>query len=1068
MINETHFENDFIIKYFVDILQYQQLEPNVFNSDLMLIPSIVKQFIYENNTLLCDTLIKKDFQSNKVKFWDSLLKELSNEIHSKFNVAIFLNPNNTSKFKFMGEEFILYVPFEDSHDNKNIFNVMGQPVFKIQNKHGNLTIIPDVGTFVNGIMTSYLQLKFNAKGQNSDKARGQIIGDYIDTIHAVVYPEVINSGIIVQDKVKAQIVSNKLKYFHSPLHAIAMDESSAYVLRGMGRFFDAVFELAKSGKANDKDLKDEIRNNFLTDAVYVKEQQYDSLTKAKRFLFNTYNKNAIQNEILIYNFVQYERVSEHSNGVKKVTFKNTVPTLSFPRPNQKYGVDKAIAEVIKKYDNESNPNYEIEQLEKKLDNQGINFEVKKRALEKRKSYRNNQKIYSLLLQYAAGFGKTYILCWLAMQLKDLLEKKTTNHLFDKILIISDRVDLRDQVDISMRNMNIDKSLFREAQDKAELRSCLTDSSTRVIIVNIQKFPFVKDILTVEEMELLADKRIAFLIDEIHRSNSGVQHKEMTNIFDDIADSIGVTSNTKKNLIIGLTATPTDENLARFGEYQGCLEDIKWMPFDTYTMTEAINDGFVLDPTKNKISLRTIFQYEAIVDGDKKRMPSIQEEYEMDDRIVYVSKHIAKTLLDVTYRKIRKTGKAMLACYSINAAKKYFDQVQIELEELSKLPEYAGQNIGKVYMVYTSGQEEKPAYRLCGLNSEKEVIAAFRSDKNGLMIVVDKLQTGFDEPRLHTLFLDKEISGITCVQTVCRINRTTKHKNDCLVVDYSKNNKNIANINNAFAKYAGVVVSEFNSLSIRDQLFKVYKDISETGYYTKYFDEFVNSDTVEKAIERRDAIDKMLSDDICKELALRNMALFLEYVAKLGLVMNLVELDKKYTDDKLIKFLNEYIQIVKSILKVQGDKLDAVDFWIERFGLVESNNTVTDEFKGTGSSSQKYKPKKSSGFLSIDAIMKRNAEEKENEALIESFSLKIHAVFEKLKEVDNKEGGRVIAKIQDSHNHSDEDIQESFEKLFSKTLRRLKNDPEMNSFVQSIDDMGPLIMEDFLIYLKDKN
>lgn len=1068
MINESNYE-DYIIKYFVDILEYQKIEPNTFHSDLMLIPSVVKQFVYANNTLLCDTLIKNHFQGNKTRFWDDLLKALSNEVYSKFNVAIFLNPNNTIKFKFIGEEFILYVPFENSYDNKNIFNVMSQPSFKIHNQYNSLRITPDVGTFVNGIMTSFLQLKFNAMGQNADKARGQIIGDYLETINKIVYPEIVNFGSSTQEKDKNQIISNKLKYFHSMLHVIAMDDSSAYVLRDIGRFFDAGFDLAKSGKANDINLKNDIRNSFLPDAVYIKNQQHDSLTNIKSFLFNTYNKNAIQNEILIYNFLQYKRLSEHSNGIKKVTFKDTFPTLCFPRPNQKYGVDKVVSEVVKKYDNENNPNYEIEQLEKKLDSQGISFSVKKRALDKRKSYRNNDKIYSLLLQYAAGFGKTYILCWLAMQLKNLLDQRTANHLFDKILIISDRLDLRDQVDISMRNMNIDRSLFSEAQNKNQLISFLKSSNTRVIIVNIQKFPSIKDDLNAEEMKSLKDKRIAFLIDEIHRSNDGVQHKEMTSIFDDIADSIGGTSNIKKNLIIGLTATPTDENLARFGEYQGCLEDIKWTPFDAYTMTEAINDGFVLDPTKNKISVRTIFQYEEIIDGDKKRMPTVQEEYEKDERISLVSKHIAKTLLDVTYRKIRKTGKAMLACYSIDAAKKYWDEIKAELKALKLTPEYAKCNIGKVYLVYTSGQaDSNTPFKLCGFKSEKEVIAAFRSDKNGLIIVVDKLQTGFDEPLLHTLFLDKEVSGITCVQTVSRINRTAKHKTDCLVVDYSKDNKNIANINNAFSKYAGVVVSEFNSLSVRDQLFKIYIKITETGYFTKHFNDFANFDTSEKAIQRKDFIKEMLSNDSCKELALKNMALFLEYISKLGLVMNLVNLNKKYSDKKFLQFLNEYIQISKIELNIQADSLDSLEFWIERFGLIESNNTTTDDLSlGVSASLKSYKPKASSGFLSLDSIMKKNSEEKANEALIESFSLKINTVFDKLKEVDNKDGGRVIAKILNSHNNPNKDI-EDFESLFKRVTLRLKDNDKykMKTFAQNISDICPLIMEDFITYLKN--
>ena len=144
---------------------------------------------------------------------------------------------------------------------------------------------------------------------------------------------------------------------------------------------------------------------------------------------------------------------------------------------------------------------------------------------------------------------------------------------------------------------------------------------------------------------------------------------MTDLFDDIADNFSVTSKKKKNLIIGLTATPTDHNLSRWGEYQGCLEDIKWIPFDTYTMKQAIADGFVLDSTKNKVAYSIELQYEIPTEGDKKRNATTKEIYEYDERIKIVAENIAKTLLDVTYKKIRRSGKGMLCCYSITAAKK---------------------------------------------------------------------------------------------------------------------------------------------------------------------------------------------------------------------------------------------------------------------------------------------------------------------------------------------------------------------------------------------------------------
>lgn len=1073
MINETHFEKEFVIKYFTETLEYEKAESNTFNSELMLIPHIVKHFIYEHNKITCDKLIQQKYSGNNNLFWNELLKHLSKEIYSKFNVAIHLNPNNGIKFKFMNEEFILYSPSKYLQKNENIFTVVGQPNLIIKIGKNIKTIIPDVGIFVNGMLVSYLQLKLTSKGQTADSARGQIIGDYLSTIREVTYPQILSKGNFLSDKVKNEIVTDSLKYFHGLIHLIAMDETSSYVMRGIGKLFDISLDFVKENKANDSDLRSDFRKVFYRDSVYIKEKQKNNITKAKNFLSNTFSKQSIQNEILVYNFIQYERTTIIENGTKKIGFKNTVPTLSYPRPNQKYGVDKVINEVLIKYDNENNPNYEFEKLEQKLINQNIHPETRKNILARRKGYRNNQHIYSILLQYAAGFGKTYILCWLAIFLKEL--SKNNSSLFEKVLIISDRVDLRDQVDISMRNMNIDKSVFKEVTTKVQLKTALQDSLTKIVIVNIQKFPHLKEILEQSDIDAFNDKRIAFLIDEIHRSNSGIQHKEMTDMFDEITDTLCNNKRTKKNLIIGLTATPTDDNLGRFGEYQSCLEDIKWMPFDTYTMEEAIEDGFVLDPTLNKIGYLTTFRYESIVDGEKKRMPSLKEEAEDDDRIANISLHIAKTLLNVTYKKIWKSGKAMLVCYSIESAKKYYDAIYKELKLLSQLPEFSNQNIGKVYMVYTTtDQEQRTAYNICGQKSEKDVISAFRNDKNGLMIVVDKLQTGFDEPRLHTLFLDKEITGISCVQTVCRINRIMKNKYDCLVIDYSRKNNNIDNIKIAFNKYAGVVASEFNSLSVKDQLLKIFKQITETNHYIKYFNDFKNNDTPEKQMERQDSIEQdviaLSSSEESKELVVRNMNLFLEYLSKIGLVMNLINLDKKYTEKEFSLFLNEYISIVRSVLKVKNDKLEALDFWVESFGLKEEiNSIIIDDLTNKKPKKSTFKIKNQSNYVSINSILDKNKEEEDKEKLIESFNVNLFKIFDKLIEVDQREGNRVTIKLLDEKNHSKDEVLDSFEKLFKKVIRRLKNDPDMEFklFISHIEEMHSLILEDFMVFLSNK-
>lgn len=1073
MVAEYNFEKDYIVKYFMDVLKYDQVEPSVFNSELMLIPHIVRDFIYTNNQQECKEIIKKEFAGDIDKFFETLLIEVSLFMTNNHNVAIQLNPKKHISFKFLGKYLLnLYIPFDSAVQDKNIYTVMQQPIFVIKTISGKFVIKPDVGVFLNGFFISFIQLKLQHRNQNArDNGRGQIIGDYLESVKRGVTDFIkTNETYYNTSNHKELLIQSNLKYFHSPIHMVTMDTSSAYIIRDIAKHYNDAEKLYLSGKSDDSNLKSQIQKQFFIDSVYTKEANLLLTDKCKKVLYNLYSKDKIQNEILYYNFLGYEKISEHKNGKKGYKNKNNTAILSYPRPNQKFGVDKTIAEVIKKYQNENNPNYEIERLEKRLTDLNVSDEVKARALEKRKSYKNNKNQYSILLQYAAGFGKTYILCWLALMMKDLkeqqLKQSNSGYLFDKIFLVSDRVDLRDQVDRAMQNMNIEKSLFAEAETSEMLKKYLNDVSPRIIIVNIQKFPFLKDLLEDKDKSLFKDKRVAFLIDEIHRSNAGKQHEMMSNLFDEVANATGPVSSAKKNLIIGLTATPTDENLARFGEYQGCLEDIKWMPFDYYTMNEAIADGFVLNPVNSKVacSIEILLKEE-----EGKNLPSTQMYYEFDDRLRAIAKKTAEILVTTTFRKIGGYGKGMLACYSITAARKYHEYIKEELAILTSNPKYANFAGAKVYVVYTSTQEDISAHELCEMSSEKEVISSFKSDKNGIMIVVDKLQTGFDEPRLHTLFLDKEINGINAVQTICRVNRTAKNKEDCLVIDYSLDNVNMKNIDEAFAKYANIVVSELDSFSIKARVEEEYKKILVTEYYLRFFNEYKKNKTdINLAIRMQQYIDVLFTNDHGKMVAVSYGELYLDYIQKLGLIDNIIGMEEKYKKDLFISFLRDFINIVKDHLKGGKDKnKEVIDFWFESIGVIEPNQFVIEENKKkTMLDAKLLKPDGTpEDYNILTLIREKNQKEENKEILMAEYQNKLLLLFERFVEYDRiKNNGRLLVKVLDPYNYTQEEINKDFQTTFNGVTRRFKIDDDMYKFITDIKENFSLIESDFQIYL----
>jgi type I restriction enzyme R subunit len=362
-----------------------------------------------------------------------------------------------------------------------------------------------------------------------------------------------------------------------------------------------------------------------------------------------------------------------------------------------------------------------------------------------------------------------------------------------------------------------------------------------LLLNLQKFSAIKDILASEIIRKLASLRIAFLIDEIHRSNTGEQHEEMVSLFDELQFSFDNNHEykklkKKKNLIIGFTATPSDHSLARFGEFSRYAENMPiWVPFDSYTMKEAIEDGYILNPIKGivPVSAKMFFEipdnelegfendygYEEIPDNTdtvidakgKKYAIRKKKIYLNDDRIKAISKFVVDRLVASIYHNIRGTAKAMLAVSSIKAAIKYKGFIDKYFKEVVKETKYERFRGAPAYVIYSDNPDHKSCNSLDGNLSEEKVLQNFAIKRNGLMIAVDKLQTGFDEPKLHTLFLDKEIRGINAIQTISRVNRTTEYKNDCKIIDFSYKNVNVRNIKIAFEHFSNVVVSDFDPI-----------------------------------------------------------------------------------------------------------------------------------------------------------------------------------------------------------------------------------------------------------------
>ena len=320
---------------------------------------------------------------------------------------------------------------------------------------------------------------------------------------------------------------------------------------------------------------------------------------------------------------------------------------------------------------------------------------------------------------------------------------------------------------------------------------------------------------------------------------------------------------KKNLIVCFTATPSDLTLARFGEFNKYAEAEKiWIPFDSYTMKEAIEDGYILNPIKGIVPVSAKMYFEAPenelegfegdtgyddipddtdtgfgVDGKKYAIRK-KKIYANPERIEAISHFIVERLVTTVYHNIRGTAKAMLATTSIPNAIKYAGYIKKHFKEITKQKKYERFKEAPIYIVFSDSQEHQSSNSINDGVNEKTVLQNFKLAKNGLIIVVDKLQTGYDEPKLHTLFLDKEIRGINAIQTISRVNRTTKYKNDCKIVDFSYKNVNVKNIKIAFEHFSNVVVSDFDPLGDEGKLEIYYKELKEHSLLISQYPNFV--------------------------------------------------------------------------------------------------------------------------------------------------------------------------------------------------------------------------------------
>lgn len=1073
-MNELHLQDKFLIPFFREGLGYKEVRANTVTQSLI-IEEDLQEFIAESslNQKPYEALLKK-YRGDKRTLLQDLMALLAERSASSRNMALFINANKSITLQGI-KLHLFYTSDSVIHGNslfdENIFSVVQELPYKFNHQNAQLfSFRPDLVMFVNGIYLGYSELKSNYTSQNAIKnGRGKVLKDYFEAVK--VYHQHIDCNAMLSDKEKQSVRKDFLKIFESAVHITTTDIGETYVIRTIADYFDEILATCREGKFDREEIEKKAHGVF---KLYpLLKPDAEKKDKLKELFPALYGKLMIEKEILYYNFI--ERDVYVNKGVKEV--KDQLGYLISPRPKQKFGTDKIMAKIDEFLAHEQDPEYFKKLLEKQL--VGVSETKKRELLEKRETYSNNKNVYSLLMQYAAGFGKSNIIGWSALQLKDLRRPDShgkAQYVYDKIMIVVDRLQLRSQIDSLMLNMNIDKRMVIEATNKKSFQEALA-SDTRLVIVNLQKFGAVREMLDAEVLKKLAGMRIVFLIDEIHRSNSGDQHEEMVSIFDELQSPFDgeayAGKSTKKNLIIGFTATPDDHTLARFGEFSGYAESEKlWRPFDSYTMKEAIEDGFILNPLKNivPVASKMLFDLpanplEGFTDKEYKDAQKKQV-YENRDRIDAIAKYVADLLVKDVYRQIRGTGKAMLAVYSIKAAIAYQGAVTKHFNALVKDPKYVKYADAPIHVVYSSNQDEQSATGLNGGLTEEKVLESFALSKNGLMIVVAKLQTGFDEKKLHTLFLDKEIKGIGAIQTISRVNRTTKYKNDCKIVDFSYNNVNVQNIKDAFEHFSDVVVSDFDPFGDKKVLDVLLCELKKSDTYDKFFAVFIGiyndaakRDEPESYFDFESSLKKYI--DANPQRTADTKAKASQYFTILNRIEYVIELDAKYSESSFLFFWRKF-NTLYNMLHRSEDIKDPIEVYFDnQIGMVEVLPDDQKKKKRKPTEVAVGTPPGPGGQFDILAIIAaRNEQEAKTGTLIKDFETKIVDFFRYVRE--SNEGERLIVKIK-SH-VSEHEIYDDFAKIYRR-YKALHRQTVGDYFFKETEDLVEKLCDDFEITVR---
>lgn len=463
--------------------------------------------------------------------------------------------------------------------------------------------------------------------------------------------------------------------------------------------------------------------------------------------------------------------------------------------------------------------------------------------------RANGAGHNYLIQHSAGSGKSNSIAWTAYRLASLHDAGN-KPIFSSVVVVTDRTVLDAQLQATISGFDHTLGTVEtigEGKNSQDLKEAL-NNGVRIIVTTLQKFPVIY-----EEVDAANGRSFAIICDEAHSSQSGSSAQKLKTALADLGDALkeyaeaeGIAEDKvdpqdklvkellshgkHRNLsFFAFTATPKDTTLEMFGEPR---PDGSFAPFHIYSMHQAIEEGFILDVLQNYMTYKTCFKI-AKNAPDNPEVPAssaskVIKKYQQlhPENIRQKSEIIVETFRSLTRTKINGKGKMMVVTASRPAAVLYFKEIVRYAEEkqytdVKPMVAFSGEVVLGDETYTEPGLNVRPDGSHIQENQTKQEF----HDNFNILIVAEKYQTGFDEPLLHTMIVDKKLRNVKTVQTLSRLNRTCPGKNDTFVLDFA-NEKDDVQADFQVFYHETLLEDEVNT----DLLYKVQRELRAYSIY----------------------------------------------------------------------------------------------------------------------------------------------------------------------------------------------------------------------------------------------